>query len=405
MKRLFRNRILSTFLLLIIIQASNCVLAQSPDPKFDSSFTKAKQLEAEQPDKAFDAYATVKKEAKDPELGADALLRAALFAESPAFGNTEEMHQQGEVKAHDTFKQLEQQYPDSRAGKYARDSQLKEQVEKRIDKRNSSKWNYKLVDTLVAMTGRISSFSYWFALLIIAVLVKTITMPLTLKMYKSQREMQRIQPILKDLQEQYKNDKVVLNQKVMECYKEHGVNPFASCLPMFIQLPFMIWVYNTIRLYEFHFANGKFLWVGSSLAHQFPKFLGGNMSQFDIPLLCLYAGSNYLTMKLTPATDPQAAQSQKTMSVMMTAMMFWMFLQYRWSAAFIFYWLMMNIFSAWQQYTYIYKPNKIRLSAAGEAILLPKEKNNSNSNGAKAPRMATPIPGGNAPRPRPRRKK
>lgn len=403
MKQLSRYISVSAFLIFLLIQTGSELLAQSPDPKFDPSFIKAKQLESDLPDKAYDAYATVKKEAKDPELAADALLRAALFAQSSSFGNSDDMHQQGEIKAHDTFKQLEQQYPESKAGRYAKSANLKELIETKIDRRNSTKWNYKLVDGLVAMTGRISSFSYWFALLIIAILVKSITMPLTLKMYKSQREMQRIQPILKDLQDQYKNDKVVLNQKVMECYKEHGVNPFASCLPMFIQLPFMIWVYNTIRLYEYHFANGKFLWIGSSLAHQFPTVLGGNMSQFDIPLLCLYAASNYVTMKLTPATDPQAAQSQKTMSVMMTAMMFWMFLQYRWSAAFIFYWLMMNIFSAWQQYTYIYKPNKVKLSAAGEAILLPKV--STASNGAKAPRLTTPIPGGTASRPRPRRKK
>ena len=50
---------------------------------------------------------------------------------------------------------------------------------------------------------------------------------------------------------------------------------------------------------------------------------------------------------------------------MMTAMMFWMFLKYRWSAAFIFYWLALNAISAYQQYTYIYKPNKQNGGAAG----------------------------------------
>jgi YidC/Oxa1 family membrane protein insertase len=168
-------------------------------------------------------------------------------------------------------------------------------------------------------------------------------------MYKSQREMQRIQPQLKALQDKYKDDKVVMNEKVMAFYKEHGVNPFASCFPMLIQLPFLWWVYATIRAYEFHFVNGKFLWIGSSLAHQFPGIVAGNLGQFDVPLLCLYAGSNYLTMKLTPATDPQAAQTQKQTSIMMTVMMFWMFMMYKWSAAFIFYWLVINAISAYRR--------------------------------------------------------
>lgn len=370
--------------------------AQEPDPKFDAKFQAAKALEADQPVKAYDEYARVARENdKVPDLAGEALLRSALFASSSGYGRTEDLKSEGDHKAHDAYKQLLQRYAETPAGRYVIDHQLKEDLEKRIDQRNSHSFNYKIVDSLVALTGRIPAFSYWFALLLIAIIVKAITFPLTLKMYKSQREMQRLQPHLQALKEQYKDDSATLNQKTMDLFKEHGVNPFASCLPLFIQMPFLIWVYNTIRQYEFHFSNGKFLWIGSSMAHQFPSFIGGNLGQFDIPLLCLYAASNYITMKLTPTTDPQAAQTQKTTAVMMTVMMFWMFLTYRWSAAFIFYWLMLNLISAWQQYTYIYKPNQNNgggtSGGAGEVII------------ERAPRPATPVPG-EAMRPRPKRK-
>jgi YidC/Oxa1 family membrane protein insertase len=225
-------------------------------------------------------------------------------------------------------------------------------------------------------------------------------------MYKSQREMQRLQPALKALQEKYKGNSQELQQKLMEFYKEHGVNPFASCLPLLIQMPFMIWVYNTIRLYEFHFVNGKFLWIGSSLAHSFPGNVAENLGKFDFPLLVLYTLSMYLTMKLTPATDPQAAQQQQTMSVMTTGMMFFMFMKYQWSAAFIFYWLILNILSAWQSYHFVYKPNKNK-PVGGDPVLVMDhghlvEKNNGT--GTLAAEGPAPTAGGSTPR-RPRRKK
>ena len=166
---------------------------------------------------------------------------------------------------------------------------------------------------IVRATGANSYFSYWLALLLIAIFVKACTMPITLKMYKNQREMQRIQPILKGIQDQHKDDPQKRNEAVMAAYKEHGVNPFASCFPMLIQLPFLWLVYGMIRQYEFHFSNGFFLWINPITSHTAPAWLGvaANMGAFDVPLLFLYAASNYFTMRLTPPTDPQAAEQQK----------------------------------------------------------------------------------------------
>ena len=265
---------------------------------------------------------------------------------------------------------------------------------------------YQVVDKLVRLTGANPNFSYWFALIIIALVVKTITFPLTLKTYKSQREMQRVQPMMKALQEKYKG-KPELNEKMMEFYKEHKVNPFASCVPMIIQIPFMYYVYNMIRLYEYHFSHGKFLWIGSGLSHQYSQYLATDLAKFDIPLLVIYALSNYLTMKLNPTPDPAQAQQQKTTSLMMTVMFFFMFMKYQWSAAFIFYWLILNFISAFQQYNYIFKPNQIKAEASGNIIAAASGPTPSRSAGgtlAEA-RPVTPIPGGTGVRPRPKARK
>ena len=99
----------------------------------------------------------------------------------------------------------------------------------------------------------------------------------------AQREMQQLQPALKELQKSHKGAE--LSQKQMALYKEHGVNPFGGCIPTLFQLPFLIFIFTAIREYEPAFAKGTFLWVGSPLAAKYPHFFGGNLALPDVPLL------------------------------------------------------------------------------------------------------------------------
>lgn len=432
----FTTRILPVIALVLLGLLPRAVLGQVPNPANDPKFASAVKLEAADPDKAVDEYARIRNEesrAGHEEIAAESLLRSALFTSDPVrYGTpahikapgggtdsrvvqeaTSEMQGRGEVKAHEAVKELLQHYPRSAAALYAVDKNLKGSLEERIDRRNSHIFSYQLVDRLVSLTGAIPAFSYWFALLLIAVVVKLATLPLSIRMYKSQREMQRVQPLLKEIQEKYKG-KPELTEKTMAIYKEHGVNPFASCLPLLIQMPFLFWVYNTIRLYEFHFSRGTFLWMGGPLSHAFPNYVAANLAQFDIVLLIVYASSNYLTMKLTPPTDPAAAQQQQSMSLMMTVFMFWMFMVYKWSAAFMFYWLVLNILTAVQQYYYVFLPNRIKTAGAGVSQSVggnaPEFRNGSGpgtdraTNGSGAAPETSPL-AARAPRPRPPRRK
>ena len=141
----------------------------------------------------------------------------------------------------------------------------------------------------------------------------------------------------------------------MELYKEHGINPAAGCAPMLLQFPILIGLYTAIRVYQYQFANGKFLWIGSHLSHTFPNFLAVNLGQQDIPLLLLYALSMYVTSKMTvtPSMDPQQAEQQKATAAMMPFFLTFMFLQYHLPSAFILYYLIFNILSTAQQYYYM----------------------------------------------------
>lgn len=65
-------------------------------------------------------------------------------------------------------------------------------------------------------------------------------------MLESQKKLQKIQPKIKAIQEEYKEDKALLGQKIMELYKKERVNPMGSCLPLLIQMPILIGLYWVI---------------------------------------------------------------------------------------------------------------------------------------------------------------
>ena len=77
--------------------------------------------------------------------------------------------------------------------------------------------------------------------------MRLILLPLTFKQFRSAQAMQELQPKIKELQRKYKSDKRKLQEETMKLYQEYRVNPFASCLPLLLQLPIFICLYYAIR--------------------------------------------------------------------------------------------------------------------------------------------------------------
>jgi YidC/Oxa1 family membrane protein insertase len=237
-------------------------------------------------------------------------------------------------------------------------------VQRERAQRNRHDWRYRIIDALVAMTGRIPGFSYWFALLLLTLAVKAVLYPLTKKQFQSMQDMARVAPLIKEAQEKLKGRPAEeIHRRTMAIYKENNVNFAAGCLPALAQMALLIPLYQMIRMYEYQFRNGFFLWIGSALSHAHPQWLARNLSEFDVPLSVLYIISFYLTSKITPmsmSADPQQQQQQKMMSIMMPLMFGYMMFMWRWPSAFIFYWLVLNIISTAQQYRIIkqYKPQE-----------------------------------------------
>jgi len=110
-----------------------------------------------------------------------------------------------------------------------------------------------MIATICGLFGKLLNFFYGFfgnnygwALIGFTFVINIIILPLSIKQQKSTLEMQKIQPELSKLQTKYKNDKEKLNEETMKLYKESGYNPMSGCLPLLIQLPIILILYQVI---------------------------------------------------------------------------------------------------------------------------------------------------------------
>lgn len=206
------------------------------------------------------------------------------------------------------------------------------------------------VNALTFLYDQLSSVgiaNWGVAIIIFTVIVKTLTLPLTLTSLRSTRRMQALQPHLQALQKQHKNDKERLMQEQMALYKEHGVNPVAGCLPMVVQMPIWIALYRALFDLSANpdFAR-PFLWI-QNLA--LPEFTPANFP-YQLPILALLTGlTQWMTtrMAMQPSQDPQ----QQTMNQVMQFMpLMFIFFSLNVPAGLVLYWVTSNLYQMVQQY-------------------------------------------------------
>jgi len=225
------------------------------------------------------------------------------------------------------------------------------QVVRTIHVANHNNISYQFINVFVKACSFAGPYKDATALIILGVLISILLTPVRNWQYRSMGKMSKLQPEMKKIQTQYKGQPEEINKRTMELYKAHGTNPAMGCLPMVVQIPFMWWLYYAIRLYQFE-LTGKFLWVGSHFAATHTAWTTPNgpifatsLAHLDIPLLLLYTASMYFYSKLMPVTgtDPAQAKQSQNMSSMMSLMMPFMFYFYNWPAAFMLWWLAMNV--------------------------------------------------------------
>lgn len=206
--------------------------------------------------------------------------------------------------------------------------------------------------------------NYALAIILFTILIKLLLMPLTYKQIKAMKEMQKIQPELKKIQDKYHNDKETLNIKTMELYKEHKVNPFASCLPILVQMPILLGLFNALREpMKFVFTNPSIQELGKA-AITTPFLWMQNLTVPDTMYNLIQASDFYRTLPgvlpflaailtflqtKTMNTSGQAADNptMRTMNIMMPLMI--LYFGITMSAGLTLYWVVSTLFQIVQQ--------------------------------------------------------
>ncbi len=156
------------------------------------------------------------------------------------------------------------------------------------------------------------SFNYGIAIIILTIIVRLALHPLSRKSQTSMAKMQKLQPMVKEVQEKYKHDKKRQHEEMMKLYRTYGVNPFGGCLPMLLQLPVFIGLFNALRK-SIELRHARFIpWWIEDLS-QPDAFLGVvNL----LPIIS--AVVMMLQQRMMPKSgDPQQQQTQKMMGYMM----------------------------------------------------------------------------------------
>jgi len=219
--------------------------------------------------------------------------------------------------------------------------------------------------------------NYGIAIILMTVIIRVILYPLMQKQMVSMREMQKIQPLMKEVQDKYKNDKERLNKELMALYKEHKVNPMSGCLPLLIQMPILILLFQVLRKFKYYIPNteiidGGFLWIDNKV----PVLIDGKLTDiaglaaseqlihlpgngiFGIHALgilpFLIGGSMYIQQKMTSpggATGKgggSSEQTQKMMTIMMPLMIG--FMSFSLPSGLTLYWFTSTLLGIGQQY-------------------------------------------------------
>ncbi|HEY9053802.1 MAG TPA: membrane protein insertase YidC, partial [Rectinemataceae bacterium] len=211
--------------------------------------------------------------------------------------------------------------------------------------------------------------NYGVAIILVTIVIKALFFPLTKKSSISTARMQELQPKLQELQAKYKGNTQRLNQEMAEFYKRENYNPMSGCLPMLIQFPLFIAMYN---LFNNHFdlRGASFIpvWIPDlSLPESIVNF-----GSFRLPLLgwndiralpIIYLASQLLYGKFTQT--PQSGQNAGQMKLMMYGMpIMFFFVLYDVPSGLLIYWIVSNVLTIVQQVVINDMLKKHKLKAA-----------------------------------------
>jgi YidC/Oxa1 family membrane protein insertase len=238
------------------------------------------------------------------------------------------------------------------------------------------------------------------SIIVLTFIVRLALVPLTVKQQQSMRRMTALQPELKKLQAKYKHDRQVLNEKMMEFYRENNTNPFGSCLPILVQIPIFIGLFYLLRSPE------RFIQPGDDLSFLFGAIPDITTHLKDLPtttlaiLMIIYVSSQVGSMLLMPSTaDPRMKYLFAGMPILFAVFI----VNQAFPVGLMLYWITTNLWTVGQAAVirHVFPP-----PAFVEMQALAKEKKKGDPPAAAtkrdtkpAPKPATPKPAATKPKP------
>jgi YidC/Oxa1 family membrane protein insertase len=206
-------------------------------------------------------------------------------------------------------------------------------------------WILVTIEEFLASLGLSPDWTWGLAIIGLTIIVRLILFPLTWKQYSSAQAMQAMQPHIKELQRKHKDDRNKIQQETMKLYQEHRVNPFASCLPLLLQLPVFLALYAAIKglgplsAPEYQASvtaldQASFLWI-PHLGLPDPYYI----------LLVLYVVTQLISTELMLVT-----QTDKMQKMLMRSMpIIFVFFLFNFPAGLFVYWVTTNLWTIGQQ--------------------------------------------------------
>lgn len=225
---------------------------------------------------------------------------------------------------------------------------------------------------LWAMNGLNGLFhSYAIAIIVLTLMIKSVLWPLQNKATDQMRKMALLSPKMTEVREKYKDDPQKLNTKMMELYKEYGVNPFSGCMPMLIQIPIFFGFYTMLGS-AIELRNSQFFWIHDLSQPDTVWHIPG--INFPVNLLPIIMAG---TMVWQMAISPKSGDAMQQRMMMFMPIIFLVFC-YNYASGLALYWTTQNLFSIVQLYLTRNKPlptlEKKSVMAKREADAVKKKK-------------------------------
>lgn len=228
-----------------------------------------------------------------------------------------------------------------------------------------------LFNALILLYIYLPGHDFGVAVIVLTVLIRFLLYPLMAQSIKSQKILSELQPKIQEIQKKYADDKEKQSRAMMELYKKEKFNPFGGCLPLLVQLPLLIALYQVFwRGFKIEQLNFLYNFVPNPGAIN-PMFLGiMNLAEPSISLAVLAGISQFLQSKMTMpklSQSPQKGQMGQFSQIMQKQMLYFfpiftVFILWKMPAAIGLYWTVSTLFSIAQQYI-IYKPTRALNSA------------------------------------------